>query len=614
MGFFSSILLFLGIIAGFFAPGFLINRLLMRENSIATAFIISMVVLFHLIFWTGLAGVPLSLISIGLGLLLVICALSLAVYNMGIGLKLDTLEDAICFTTSQKILLIPVALNIFLMFLKSSVFQISHGDQDFRWFFLPTQMLELGTFAFYPPLTAADFDIYFFTDSFPPIVSFSYFLLYALYGSARDFLVFIPVSMQFIFILTFGWKLAMRLFPSKDAGPFAVMLLSSSTLLFYSVAICQETGLTALSLLALVYFLHDERPDWRSAILASFSTALGALSREYGGILLICGITAITVRKMPLKFLVQYFLFCTILIAPWYLRVFILTGNPFYSNPIMGLPVNEVHTGIIEGYKQSIGLHTYMNANVILPFISGLISVAGAVVVLGTISFFLEPRNRLMPIITLYFFLLWLYSIWIPAGLFHSMRILSPAIAICAVSGTGAFLWLSHKTRMRATHQYSLLAIMASVAVLQDVIIPYSPRLIGKFPLSVLSGMVNIEHPHPRDEVRSYAEKLPAGSAILSDGARHHAFLSTDKEIVEKIRIVALWSPEVAFLYDKNMNFEEANRRLKTLGIRYVLTGHRGSLNMRYLEKFEFFREFRSRSKPIVDDKLVGLPDVQESF
>ncbi|MFZ2654398.1 MAG: hypothetical protein WAX69_05740 [Victivallales bacterium] len=108
--------------------------------------------------------------------------------------------------------------------------------------------------------------------------------IHALFGSAENVLVCIPVAIQYILIFAFGYRLSTALSDSKRTGVFSILLMGSSTLLFYSVMISQETGMTALSMLALVYFLARGNPCTSGdAILAAFAASLGALSREYGG-------------------------------------------------------------------------------------------------------------------------------------------------------------------------------------------------------------------------------------------------------------------------------------------------------------------------------------------
>ncbi|HBC85772.1 MAG TPA: hypothetical protein DCZ94_02335 [Lentisphaeria bacterium] len=605
----SSIILFLGIIGGFFLPGFLLNRILGKENDLGAAFIISIVILFHLIFWTGISGIRISLLSIGVELLILNAALFTCCLKKKISLGFD--RHPVQFTRLEKIAIIPIGLSIILMFLKSSVFQLPHGDQDFRWFFLPLRILETGSFDYYPPLTPSHYEVYFFAESFPPIVSFTYYWLYALFGKAENVLFCIPVTIQMILILVFGYRLSTSLFNSKNAGIFAILLIGSSTMLFYSVAISQETGITALSLAALVFFLvQNESCSPSDACLAAFSASLGALSREYGGIIIVCGLVVIFWRRMPLRILLYYLLFCFILSGPWYIRTFILTGNPFYSNPLLNIfPVNPVHAGIIGGYKEAIGLKTYLNWQALNPLALGLSLALGLPFFLGISAIFKSFRKLgALFIITILFFSLWIYSIWIPAGLFHSMRILTPIILILAICGSSLLDMPSLRTNRRHLFVLFGLSFVCYIAFIQNIFVPFNPLNLQPKDMLMAASIVP-DSVNMKEVVLNDVKDVPENSAILSDGALHHAFLAMDKENSKNIRIVPVWSPEVRFLFEKETDFEKGVAGLKNIGIRYVLIGQRGNLNMIYLRKFDFFNKLSLRSRHLdQEEKLFALP------
>ncbi len=609
----TSVFFSIGILLGFFLPGILLNRILGKPNSIATSFIISWTILFQVIFLLGLAGVRLNILSVSLTIVALNAILYAYCLHKKINVRMEPLESNFSLRPKDLWWLSPVLLSILLMFLKTSLFQLPHGDQDFRWFLLPRQMLANQTFSFYPPITDLDYEKYFFTDSFPPMVSFGYFWVFALYGASHDFLVFIPVSLQFVFLLAFGYKLAKRIYGTDEHGLFAMMLLSSSTLLFYSVVICQETGLTALSTLALTYYLCKSDAKWQDACLASFATALGALSREYGGVLVVCGAMVIICRGQNMRLLAYYLFFCAILIAPWYVRVFTLTGNPFYSNPFAKLPVNPVHAGILNGYKEIIGFEKYMTSKIIVPLFCGIFSVAPLALLLGIPSFFLKPRNLFMPLICIIFASLWLYSIWIPAGLFHSMRILSPAISILCVSGIKTFHITATGNRLRMNIGLILLFIVSTMTFIQNIFVPLNPLNIrGRdflLAASIVADPVNLE-----EETVETLVKLPENSIILSDGALQHAYAARNKEKLKNIRIIPVWGPQVRFLFDEKMDFQKSSEILRKKNIRYVMIGRKGNLNMNYLQKFDFFRQFHVRSKTVVEDRLYELPDPQAGF
>jgi hypothetical protein len=605
-------LLFAGILAGFFLPGFLLNKIINRDNDFGAAYLVSSVILFQAIFWIGICGLKITLISVG-SVLVSINVLLLCYCRMkGISLGQNAeAANGATFTRIEKIALVPIILSIFLIFLRSSIFH-GLGDQIFRWYFLASRILETGSFSYYPPLTPQDYSIYFYTDSFPPIVSFSYFWLYALFGKAENFLVGIPVTLQFIFIFIFGYRLAVSIFDSKKAGLFALLLIGSSTLLFYSVMISQETGVTALSLVALAYFLiRNKSCSAGDILLAAFAASYGALSREYGGIFIVCGVVVILWKKMPLSVLLKYLMFCLIITAPWYVRTFILTGNPFYSNSAGNLfPVNPVHTGIIEGYKESVGLQIYMTANAIKPLAIGLSLALGLPFFCGLFSIFTSFRHLgFMLIISMLLFLLWIYSAGlVPAGLFHSLRILSPVIVILAVCGSGTLEKVTRQNKtIRALITFSL-SFICLITFIQNIFVPCNPLNLKSKQDFLMAACIIPDSVNAQEDTFNYIKDVPEGSVILSDGAIQHAFLAMNKERSKNIRIVPIWSPEVRFLFAKDMTFEKGVAGLRKIGINYVLIGKKGNLNFNYLRKFQFFQKFDAKSKPLVDEVLFELP------
>ena len=605
----GSVLLFLGIIAGFFLPGFLLNRLLGKGNDIGASFIISLVVLFQIIFITGILGFNINLVSVGMVLILI----SILLYaccrwkRMALSLPSGNVENP--FSRFETIALVPVALAFVLIFLKSSLFPVPEGDQSFRWFFLAFRIFEQGSFSYYPSLTPADFSMYFSIDSFPPIVSFSYFWLYALYGKAENFLACVPVTIQFILIFIYGYMLSKLLTNSKTAGFYALLLLGASTLFFYSVAICQETGMTALSLVATVYYLVKSRDESKGdIIIAAFAASAGALSRDYGGIFVAYGLIVILWHRYSMRTLVLYLAVCTLLVAPWYLRTFILTGNPFYSNTVGDLfPVNPVHVGMINAHEDFLGLKTYMTTKVIWPLFSGL-SIAltlpfFAGVASGLIFF---RRYGYVLVISAIMFGLWLSHIIIPAGIFHSMRILSPAISLLAVCGACGIVLLQERYPGIYKPSVIFLSVACLITCFQNIFTAYNPF---NYELKYWPMAASIVPAYDASqEIFDYIEGIPDGSKILTDDARYHSTLARSQENMRNISLINVCSPEVRFLFDKDTSFESGTSRLKKLGINYVIIRQEKNINYAYLKKFEFFRKYKALSKSLKDGEMRELP------
>jgi hypothetical protein len=212
-------------------------------------------------------------------------------------------------------------------------------------------------------------------------------------------------------------------------------------------------------------------------------------------------------------------------------------------------------------------------------------------------------------VIIIFFFSLWLYSIGIvPAGLFHSMRILSPAILLLAVCGSS----LLDTTHLRTKRSYLLLlfglSFVCYIAFIQDIFVPCNPLNLRLKDLAMAACIVP-DSVNMRDVVLDDIKDVSDNSAILSDGALHHAFLAMNKENSRKIRIVPLWGPEVKFLFEKETNFEKGVEGLRKIGINYVLIGQKNNLNMNYLRKFDFFNKLPLYSKHLdKEEKLFALP------
>jgi len=338
---------------------------------------------------------------------------------------------------------------------------------------------------------------------------------------------------------------------------------------------------------------------------------MGALSRDYGAIFVLFGVIIIIWKKMSLRNLIIFLFICTLLVAPWYMRTFFLTGNPFYSNPIGNLfPVNEVHAGILEGYKDSIGLQSYLTLKTLFPLASGLALVFGVPFFAGLISSILDFRKLgFFMVITLIMCMLWIYSIWIPAGLFHSMRILSPVIVLNSVCGAHLLLMISKMHDKAYKTVISILVVLCLVTLIQDTIVPCTPLQIRSKEDFLLASCIIPDPDNISEEILDLVQYLPDNSCVLTENPLYHAILAMNKDKSKGIRLVPIWSPVVKFLFGKSKSFNQSCGELEKLGIRYVLIGREGNLNMNYLGKYEFFRLYPLNAKPLDEKKkLFELP------
>lgn len=575
----------LAVLLGFLLPGFFLSRLLKIPATGLASFLFSIVALFHAIFWLDVAGIPLSFGPVTLALCLLSASLFVIWRIKKTSLVFHSPEIAPPFSPIEKgILAVSVTFVCFFV-IRSFFSPLSGYDTFFRWNFLPQQMLRFGNFTFYPPLTAEDFKRYFYVDGIAPAVPFAYWWLYTAYGKVQPALTGVFVSIQFALLLFVTFSLGKE-YGNRRAGYFALAILACSSLFFWSVFIGQETGLTALSLASTLYFLQltKRTGEAGSVIAAAAAAAAGALSREYGCAFILCGLVAALWLKLPRKAMWQFVAVSIALASPWYIRNWVIAGNPFYSNPVGTLfAVNPVHVSILNMYGSILGFQEngFLKISIIL---RQLLEYAPLQLTIGVAATVLLAR-RVFPLTlaTLIVVVLWIVSIGkTGGGYFWTLRVLSPAlilVSVCAGLYIDQVLMQSKKLILLGV----LFVFTGSFAFLYDLVLPARP-----WTLPISQWMQVALRPNPVHEVwaRDVAPHLqPLGCRILSDDAYAHAALFN-----YGIEVVPVWSPEVRFLFDGKLTSEEARIRLLALNIRAVLLT-RESMNSRYLAQFPFFSQ-----------------------
>ena len=564
--------------AGLFLPGFFIARSLRAPLPWASAFPFSLLVLFHSVFWLGVFHIALSLWTVLPCLLVVTGAGAWFARKSGASKEVKGAET---WDRESRILLISSAVVGAVLVARSAISPLIGFDARFRWDFLARRILALRGFDFYPPLTPADFRTYFYVDGIPPLVSFTQWWLYVSAGEYLPVLISIFVTAQFICTLVFTYGAASSLF-SRRAGVLAAAMLAACPLFFKSTVLGQETGLTALSIAATIYFIVTATPEneRRGMIAAGLAAAVCALSREYGWMALIAGAIALIWRRQSLRQVMMFAGVAAAVAAPWYLRNWALTGNPFYSLSLDGFAVNPIHVGIMEQYRALLGVSHWSLSNwiAIVPFLLTFAAPQMLAGIPGALTQFRE-RGYLM-VIAVLFFGVWLQSVgYTSGGLAISTRVLSPMMVALSISAGGFLERLTQRGRWRG-------AVLAAILVLQGwtalhgVLYPNNPSTLG-----VGEWSKNVFRPVPADAEFLLADQfrnyVPAGTRVLSDSAHLHAAL-----IDKGIEVVPVWSPEVRFIFSTTP--EEATRRLRELHIESIAYYPR-SFNTRYLVKASQF-------------------------
>jgi len=587
------------LLLGLFLPGFFIAKCLRHQSWWASALPLSLLVLFHNIFWLAVFHVSITLWTVLPGL---VAVSAVAAWLQRRDSSPPEKHPAGPRSVQDMALILSSGFVGVALFVHSAVSPLMGGDMSFRWDFLAQRLLALGRLDFYPPLTAPDFRTYFFVDGIPPMVSFTYWLLYASAGRYMPSLISIFVAAQFACTLVFTYGAASVLF-SRRAGILAAATLAASGLYFRSVVLGQETGLTALAIAATVYFIVSAREssDVRAMVSAGLAAALCALSREYGWIAVIAGVVALLWRRQPRK---QIFIFCitaTAAAAPWYVRNWILSGNPFYSLRFGSFTVNEIHDRILHYYDASLAIQ-HWTINEWVNVLSVLVLLATFQVLAGIPGGFRRFRaHGYLIVIAFLLIAVWIQSVgFTSGGAEGSMRVLSPALVMLSITGAGLLEPLTRRARWYTPMAAAIIAWQFFTAA-QGAVSPNS--LASLRPSRWLESAFPRVPPPAEFQVQDkLVQLLPPGYRVLSDSAYLHAAL-----IDKGIEVVPVWSPEVRFIFSSPP--EEADRRLRALRIATVIC-YPQTMNMTYLTSVSpFYATLPERWRPVaqVGDFLFVL-------
>ncbi len=556
---------------GIFVPGFLIAKGLRHSLWWASAFPVSLLVLFHSIFWLGIFHIPITVWTV----LPCLLAASAAAAWFGRKSALPARLKAAPWTIAERILLASSGVVSAALAARCAISPSIGPDTPFRWDFLAQKLLALGRFDFYPPLTPADFRTYFYVDGIPPLVSFTNWWFYASAGRHLPGLISLFAAAQFVCTLAFAYGTAAAIF-SRRAGVLAAAILAACPLYFRAVVLEQETGLTALAIAAMLYFIVTAREgdDVRAMVSAGLSAALCALAREYGWIALIAGIVALLWRRQPLKQMLVFAGVAVAAAAPWYVRNWLFAGNPFYSLRFGDFAVNPVHDGIMQHYKSVLGVGQW-GAGTWTSLVGLLLLFATLQVLAGIPGGLTRFRqNGYLAATALLLAAVWLQSAgYTSAGIETSTRVLSPALVVLSITAAGLLAsWASRANR--------LMAVAAVIVAFQvwtaagGMVYPNDPLSlpVAQWPRAALQRT-----PEPAEFQigEQLAPKFPVGYRLLSDNAYLHAAL-----VDKGIEVVPVWSPEVNFLF--HASAEESERRLVALRIVSVAY-YPQSLNSGYL-------------------------------
>jgi len=561
------------LLGGLLLPGSLLLRALRLPWSLAAAFATSAATLYVVVLIFAWTGAVISLLTLAAALALVTLVASLVP-----ALPSRTQISSSFASFGQMGWWGPLYGAFWLVVIYRLGFHPLNGpDVTFRWSWLAEQMLQFGSLDFYPPRSGEDYLRYFWAESIPPGIASLYAWAYACAGSTQPLWTSPVVGLQLLAVHELIWRLASR-WGGEVVARRAVLFAAACPLLTWSVTLGQETGLLTVAVTGLIWSLHHLRDDngGRWSVLAGMFSIVAASTREYGTIFAVAAVAATVWLGAPRR---QTWLLAVVALPvalAWPLRVWVLTGNPIYSLNLAGIfPVNLVFTAwndtlrgpssqALMAWESWVSLGRYL----LLWAFPALVGVAAVIMLLG-------QRLREVRLTAGFVALvggLWFASVaYTAGGLFYSLRVLGPALALLAFLGSYGFGFVVQgRTATRWLAAAVALVVLESLP--KTLVLPENPyrlawrawpRAAEQFPTLVRT--VN-------DSLLAQLQPLPDRRRILSDHAgtpRVFAAIGTE--------VAPLWSPEVAWLFDETLPPGEVARRWRKSGLRYVVLGKSGA-------------------------------------
>jgi len=470
---------------------------------------------------------------------------------------------------------------------------LSGWDNLFRWDFLARQMLRLGTLSFYPPMTAGDFRHYGWCDGISPLVPILNFWTYLSAGQTAT-VATAPRVIGEAALLFYGvGRLASNLWGKEAAWP-ARAALATSALLLWGVAMGQETGLTALSLVAMFVFLDDHGPrDARTDLFwAGLAAGIGALSREYGLSWPVFGLIALAWTGRLRAGWMIFSASAALVAAPWYLRNWILTGNPLYSHDLAGLfPTNAAYVEYMRLVPQQSGILVNLES---IPSILFVLMVCAGL--LGGLAAWGARQGR-RSAVPLAVGAVGVGAIWFwtmgqtSGGWYYSTRVLTPALSLAAALAGAALVRLTGWPRRIVAGGLLLFAGDAAFRAFHLPSNPLpSPRVLFSSQWRDFGRGVAARNALPWwDALAARA----GGSGIVVDHPVNFVLLAERGACV-----IPLMSPQVAFLFDERLPFAEALARCRQAGVRFFILPDIALPAKTLAFQHAFFRELCGNHQP----------------
>lgn len=551
----------LGTLVGFVLPGLGLSRRFSSPIPACTTFLISILNLFLVTLIYQLLGLPIQFLSLfpSLAFLSILC-LYLGRQGSVSGL---TISD---WKAHRGIALLIGALCL-LMLIRTTMWPLSGADTSFRWNLLATQIFKRGHYNYYPPQTSADFELYPMVDAIPPLISICYYWIYECCSGVFPRATSVFVTVQYVLTISVIFSCA-KYMKNRAAGHWAAAIFSSSELSFWAIGMGQETGILGLSMVGSLSLLtRVQRKNARAlTILAACVTAVGMLSREYGGIIVISGAVVLYFRQVGWRSLIFYVALSFLLCGAWYLRTWVLTGNPFYSiRTVTFFPVHERYDAMMSLAKS----RQWFNFGSFIDIAKELTIICGLPIIFGLPFMFSQVKSRpYFLIVSILLGVVWFVSVGHTSLWQYSLRALQPLCVVLCVGG-GMTVHHLHKSRLvGAILPFIIVAVMIGNFI--DVsVFPYRLRFLPK--ASVYQKLSSPIYQENRDfispvSIRNMLRRKTPGTKVVA-----HSYYYFSQMFRLEIPVISQFSPAADILYSRDEDITNGLRELKRLKIGMIV-------------------------------------------
>jgi hypothetical protein len=395
------------------------------------------------------------------------------------------------------------------------------------------------------------------------------------------------------------WRLAEKI-SGPGAARLAVLAAAACPLLTWSLLLGQETGFTTLSLLGIFWsYVH-----WREARTARWAAAigvfavLGSAAREYGLVFPALAAGGLVVARADRRTWLA-FAGIALLALVWPLRCWVLTGNPFHSLSVGHVfPINERFVAWIQHDAASFGaplrtLEGWRDIARQLLFYAPTAVLGGAVLLAAV----LKPGEHLArraAAAAAVVILLWMLSVpYTNGGLFYSLRVASPALAVGALAaGLAAARWSAVQPRrgIPLAIGFCLLVLITLPATLA---LPGNP---WRTPVGEWAALAP-HRPPPlglADEVVALVQRRPDHGVVIADAP---GFQRRFQPL--GVTVIPLWSPQADWLFDLDAPTADVGRRWRESGVRTLLV-------TKWQRNLDFLNERARWNRPPFHIQMIG--------